>query len=111
MAVNNIDYPPFYVGEEVVAIRDHSQGCYTKGQTYVVRAIRKGCCVWEIDIGASHINSIFGFPIAACSICRNIEYNPVTWWMFASSFVSKAQEQFQQVEFNKILENEPCSVN
>lgn len=55
----NIEIPPFYVGQEIVAIKDHSVKVFKKGEEYVVTGIEKGCCVWLITIGISSDKSVY----------------------------------------------------
>lgn len=52
--MENISIPPFYVGQEVVANRDHSLGDYKKGDQFIVNSIFMGCCGWEVTIGIIH---------------------------------------------------------
>lgn len=66
--MNNIDIPPFYVGQEIVAIKDHpGLGLYKKGDEFIVNAIYKGCCEWMIDIGIPKMR------LAKCFICNTIK--------------------------------------
>lgn len=40
----------FYIGQKVVAIADHSQGCFKKGDTFTVLGKSKTCCSYLIRI-------------------------------------------------------------
>jgi hypothetical protein len=41
----------FFVGQEVVAIKDHSQGNFKKGDEFLIQDIKNGCCKLLIDVG------------------------------------------------------------
>lgn len=41
----------FYIGQKIVAIKDHSQGVFKKGDEFTVLGIKKMCCENAIDIG------------------------------------------------------------
>lgn len=45
---DNINLPPFYVGQRVVALVD---GFLKKGQVYTVKGCHKQCCHWLVDVG------------------------------------------------------------
>lgn len=49
--MENIDIKPFYVGQEVVAIKNHSLGDFKKGDCFRVTSIYKVCCFTAITIG------------------------------------------------------------
>lgn len=49
---------PFYIGQEVVVVRDHSQGIIKKGQEVEVLNIKIQCCEWIVDIGISSSNCL-----------------------------------------------------
>jgi len=43
--------PPFYIGQKVIAIRNHSRGLFKKGEVFVVRALTQCVCGnWGIVI-------------------------------------------------------------
>jgi len=53
------------VGKDVVAIRDHSQGVFKRGQIFTCLGIRQSACVCkhlQINIGASAHNSVYHMP-------------------------------------------------
>lgn len=66
---NNIQIPPFYVGQEVVANCDHSDGHFTKGEEFNVTSIEKTCCGWNITVGIIHKGSYR----SECFICGSID--------------------------------------
>lgn len=95
--------PPFFVGQEVVCIKDHSRGVVKKGEEFKVLAIRKICCGWFIDVGINV--EIIAWT---CSVCgfRGF-YNE--YWLGTRLFAPK--DQFQPISFTRILETELTSVN
>lgn len=34
----------WYIGQPIVAIRNHSQGFFRKGDEFVIRGLKQGCC-------------------------------------------------------------------
>lgn len=44
----------FYIGQEVVAIKDHSQGLFKKGDEFIIKDLQKAdckCSHYIVDIG------------------------------------------------------------
>jgi hypothetical protein len=60
----------FFVGQEVVAIKDHSQGTFKKGNEFVIRGIKEDCCLITLDVG---IRTGKGFM--NCRFCGNRKEN------------------------------------
>lgn len=44
----------FYVGEKVVAVKDHSGGLFKKGQIFEILDIKEGCCEFLVKINNDH---------------------------------------------------------
>ncbi len=90
---NNIEIPPFYINQEVVAIRDHSQGKFKKGDEFIVRAIGKErwCKCrngWYVDVGKTQLSEL-GFT---CTVCGHIIYAKSLSVLYAaSSFAPKLE--------------------
>lgn len=86
----------FYVGQEVVAIKDHSQGVYKKGDEFVIQGIKKTCCNCCLDIGMSYFGDM------TCTKCGN-DYDAfgVTWFN-QSSFSPK--QQLSETTYNDVQE-------
>lgn len=71
--MEHIEIPPFYVGQEVIAIRDHSILDFKKGQEFRVLSIKKSFCKcndWEIDIGIRK-----DYNLIICTCCGKIDKN------------------------------------
>jgi hypothetical protein len=43
--------PPFYIGQEIIAIKNHSQGFFKKGDEFIVTGIIKTCCSFSVSVG------------------------------------------------------------
>ena len=85
--MENIEIPPFYVGQEVVANITHSQKAYKKGDEFKVQSVFKGCCKWEITIGITPPNKE-----AYCRFCnKTIETNDGEWSFYAFRFSPKIE--------------------
>lgn len=68
MSSDNKNNPPFYIGQEVVALDSHSDGSRVKDKIYTVLALEKcRCGVWSIDIGDRGINA---YP--ECIYCKHV---------------------------------------
>ena len=78
----------WYIGQEIVCIRTHSQGVVKRGQTFVISGVRSSTCKCselEIDIG---VISPHGYRICCCEECGYEFYEPPrsAWWLHESLF-------------------------
>lgn len=71
----------FYIGQKIVAIKDHSQGIFKKGDEFTVLAVREALCKckrYDIHIGIS-TSDVY---LEECIYCEKIyhakDYN---WWV------------------------------
>jgi len=80
--MNTIEIPPFYVGQEVVANRNHSQGQFKKGEEFKVTSVLKCNGIWSITIG--NTNRRFG-PCKICGMQSN------EWHFYARNFSPKIE--------------------
>lgn len=100
--MTRIDLPPFYVGQRVVAISDHSQGAFKKGDEFTIGSIVKTCCKWCVTIGIKA-----NYTIRQCSVCKQ-EYLAEQQWLFnADMFVPLEEKEFKNITFEKLIEAEP----
>lgn len=91
----------FYVGQEIVAIKDHSQGDYKKGDEFVILGIKKGCCNVLLNIGIIYdFKGYSGFT--ECLICGNIAKSDGYCWYSQSCFAPK--QQLSETTYNDIQE-------
>lgn len=98
--MKEINLPPFYVGQRVVAIKDHSMGSFKKGDIKTVLGIEKLCCCWNIDVGIK-----FSQILWQCNTCKALKDTNQIGWINARSF-APIQENFQSISLEKILEKE-----
>jgi hypothetical protein len=86
-----IDYR---TGDDIVAIKDHSQGVFLKGDVFTAMAIqRNSCgCILVVDIGLKSDR-----PFTKCPACdMNDEKTDNIWWVDARAFrklLTKAEEE------------------
>jgi len=102
----NIEYPPFYVGQQVVVVKEHEN--FKKGDKFIVNGIRKSnCCgTWLINIG---INSKHIYDYMRCVICGGETINDD--YYKATRFAPVEQLKYPLIKLTRVLENEPVSSN
>lgn len=91
----------FYVGQDVVAIRDHSQGKFKEGEVFPIKGLKNGCCEGSslhIDIGVFRIGNI-----AQCPRCYSILESDIIW--FNSISFRPLDELTNISELTEVLEN------
>lgn len=102
-----INLPPFYVGQRVVCINDEiifaglPSAPIKNGTIYTVAGVLKVCCRWHIDIGLysgrSHVR---------CPSCYGDILKPnMNYWLAAFRF-APIEENFQSISLEKVLEKE-----
>jgi len=83
----------YRTGDDIVAIKDHSQGVFFKGDVFTAMAMqRNGCgCILLVDIGLKSDRKY-----TRCPVCEmNDEKTDNIWWVDARSFrrlLTKSQE-------------------
>ena len=103
----NKNIPPFFVGQEVVCIKDTPKSKLKNGFKYVVnQLLQSQCGCWKVSVGIVHNGSLF-------VLCR--EHNVIinsdgTWWHQPSLF-RPILPPLQTVTFSKITEENPMGVN
>jgi len=86
-----IDYR---TGDDIVAIKDHSQGVFLKGDVFTAMALqRNSCgCIFVVDIGLKSDR-----PFTKCPVCDvNDEKTDNVWWVDALAFrklLSRSEEE------------------
>lgn len=76
-----IDYR---TGDDIVAIKDHSQGAFFKGDVFTAITMKRGSCgcIILVDIGLKSDR-----PFTRCPVCEmNDEKTDDVWWMDARAF-------------------------
>lgn len=98
-----MDIAPFHSGQEVVAIKDHSQGAFKKDQEFIIQGIWKGCCSWMVVVGVPLPKGLKN----TCPQCyRKSTYITDDWIFFADLFSAKQANDFKEVAYSKVLEKE-----
>lgn len=59
---------PFHVGQRVVAIKNHSQGAFKKGDEFIVFDIVGGCCEYLVYVGINTEASL-----VRCNLCNKVK--------------------------------------
>lgn len=104
--MNEIKFPKFYVGQKIIAIRDHSQGVFKKGDKFIVKGLGKECCHNIVDIGVNTQK-----PKFRCS-CGNTGIKTHNKSMFAEECFKPLQEQcYPLISYSKVLEDELVNAN
>lgn len=73
----------FYIGQKIVAIRDHSAGLFKKGQEFTVLNLKESTCMCKDDLIDIGIKSPCG--ISYCRICEKETYSDI-WWIKSRCF-------------------------
>lgn len=88
----------WYIGQEIVAIVDHSQGKFKKGDVFTIKGLRNppcGCTI-QIDVG---IKGIYKYD--RCTTCDNRHLSNGIHWFKENCF---APLDFDISELTSILE-------
>lgn len=90
-----INIGPFYIGQEIVAIKDHSQGVFKKGDEFIVKGMKSSTCNCErrlINIGIQNTSLH-----TQCRHCGVISIHiDRFWWFNINIFAPK-------IEFSKFV--------
>lgn len=95
----------FYIGQKILAIKDHSQGMFKKGDEFTVINVKKHQCkcgFYVLNIGLKTSNNQI-----RCTVCKTIinNYTDINWF-FEGYFapIELSTTTFEDV----IKEVEPC---
>jgi len=109
--IENFANMSFRVGQEVVCIKDHSQGVIKKGQTFIIKSIKThvcGCVGYDLGIKTDK-------PLMGCGIHPGItkDTSGIHWIAgrilapiddgFADRVLEKIKEQIYQYRFQSFL--------
>lgn len=64
MSSNN---QPFYVGQKVVCVKNHSEHVIKEGEVFNITGIEERCCRWVVTIGVKSI-----LPYSECANCGRL---------------------------------------
>lgn len=86
----------FRVGQEVVCIKDHSQGVIKKGQTFIIKSIiHSSCNCVSVDIGLNTTNKL-----SRCT-CGNSTFHSNGIWWISTTILAPVEDNFA----DNVLEN------
>lgn len=104
-----IDYR---TGDDIVAIRDHSQGVFLKDDVFTAIALqRNSCgCIFVVDIGLKSDR-----PFTRCPVCEmNDEKTDNVWWVDARMFrrlLTRSQEEDLASALAEVVSEELINTN
>jgi hypothetical protein len=102
----------YRAGDDIVAIKDHSQGIYKKGDVFTAISLqRNGCrCIILVDIGLKSDR-----PYTKCPVCgMNDEKTDNIWWVEARAFrrlLSRSEEEDLADVLAEVFQEELISLN
>ena len=102
----------YRTGDDIVAIKDHSQGAFFKGDVFTVMTMKRGSCgcIILVDIGLKSDR-----PFTRCAACgMNDEKTDDVWWMDARSFrklLTKSEEADLADVLSEVFAKELNSLN
>lgn len=103
--------PPFYIGQKIVALHDHSMRMFKKGDEFIVLDIKKSDCKckdWDVHIGI-HDDKI---SMWRCLVCKEEgKSDSSAWYFHSTSFAPIIESKFKEVRFEKLLEESPICAN
>ena len=89
----------WYIGMPIVAVRNHSKGRFKKGDEFVVKGIKQGCCSLLLDIGIKLDGEGIRWRCTCCNAAW--ETKDLTGWYSERNFLPL---DFDISELTKILE-------
>lgn len=94
---------PFYIGQKVVAVKDHSRKIFKKGDEFTVLNVLRACkCgVWFVDIGIAGVSRV-----GRCSDCGRDIPNGSDAWLIAASMFAPITSTFQSISFIEVVKEE-----
>jgi hypothetical protein len=103
-----MEFAPFYIGQRVVAIINHSKGMFKKGDEFIIMGIERGNCMcnkWLV-----RLNTNFGYSNGP--VCRkcNIKTDPPYTWINADRF-APIEEKFESISLYEIIETETALIS
>lgn len=102
-----MDIQPFFIGQEIVAIVDHLQGVFKKGDEFKVISTKRSTCKCKkplINIGIAAHTYIY------CCKCLEVHSDEGIWYFDASSFAPK--HKFGEfVSMKEVIQLETVSAN
>ena len=91
----------YRTGDDIVAIKDHSQGVFLKGDVFTALTMKRGSCgcIILVDIGLKSDR-----PYTRCPVCEmNDEKTDNIWWVDARAF-RKLLSRSEEADLAEVLE-------
>lgn len=93
---------PFYIGQRVVCVKDHSRSIVNKGLEYVCLGLLQfPCGCWNIGVGVKKT-----LPKYTCPIHNLTATNSYHCWWISASLFAPITNNFIEIEYSKVLELE-----
>ena len=77
----------WYIGQDIVAVRDHGQGAFKRGDEFKIKGLTSSFCkcdAVQIDIGINPLANHSDY--SRCKICDTRTYSPKIWWFSERNF-------------------------
>lgn len=96
----------FYVGQDIVAIKDHSKLSFKEGDVFTIKGLKQGCCgkcTLLIDIGKTNLTDSY------CTFCYKVLHGIVHY----NSICFRPLDELTNIEeLTNVLENtKPFEIN
>ena len=91
----------YRTGDDIVAIKDHSQGVFLKGDVFTALTMKRGSCgcIILVDIGLKSDRKF-----TRCPVCEmNDEKTDNIWWVDARAF-RKLLSRSEEADLAEVLE-------
>lgn len=89
----------WYIGQEILCIKTHSEGLVKKGEIYTIKGLQKSNCKCheiEIDVGVIGDSSL-----GECLVCNTTFKKSISiWWFSEKLFVPL---EYNQEEINELI--------
>ncbi len=105
-----LDLPPFYVGQELVAIKDHEDGYFKKGDEFNVITIQKSNCKcpgWDVSVGL-----LCRTVMQHCSVCMSMDLETQSGFaLFHSTNFAPKLPAYEFVSMKEVVQLETIGAN
>lgn len=108
---NELNLPPFYVGQKVVALRSVKTELngIVKGTVYTVKELTQCTCgEWKVDVGLM-VSKTGRCLCATCDSPYGVTGSRVIY--VAAPLLAPVQENFQSISLEKVLEKETALIS
>jgi len=97
----------FEVGKKVIAIGNHSQGKFRKGDVFILDGIKKSHCTCKpfvLDIGIKS-----EYPFSRCPICDYRYVSDSVWWV-GSNYFAPYDDSLSELTAEDILNEQTVTI-